>query len=277
MRRSTTTRSSTSSSTRAATPRNRAGRRSRRTPSGRRSPTNRRSTARSSPASSRSSWTRRITPRSNKLNPPPGAREGAHRVIFIDLARALAVVMMIYGHTVSALLASEYRAGPWYDAWTFQRGLTSSLFMLLAGFAFSIATTRHWATHTQFSPALWKRLRRFGLFVLLGYALHFPVSKLWHVWFMSGERWRSLLQVDVLQLIGVTFIAVQLIVLAVRSRRAFMVAALVLAAAIVAATPAVWSVDWESRLPLAVAAYLAPPPTSQFPLFPWVAFVLIGA
>ena len=211
------------------------------------------------------------------MNPPPGAREGAHRVIFIDLARALAVVMMVYGHTVSALLASEYRAGPWFDAWTFQRGLTSSLFLLLAGFAFSIATTRHWATHMQLSAALWKRIRRFGLFVLLGYALHFPVSRLWHLYGTSEERWRSLLQVDVLQLIGVTFIAVQLLVLTVRSRRAFMAATLLLAAAIVAATPAVWSVNWESRLPFAVAAYLVPPPASQVPLFPWAAFVLIGA
>jgi uncharacterized membrane protein len=211
------------------------------------------------------------------LNPPPGAREGAHRVIFIDLARALAVVMMVYGHTVSALLGAEYRAGPWFDAWTFQRGLTSSLFMLLAGFAFSIATTRHWSTHMQLSAALWKRLRRFGLFILLGYALHFPVSRLWHLYGTSEERWRSLLQVDVLQLIGVTFIAVQLLVLTVRSRRAFMAAALLLAAAIVAATPAVWSIDWERRLPFAIAAYLMPPPASQFPLFPWAAFVLIGA
>jgi uncharacterized membrane protein len=211
------------------------------------------------------------------LTPSPGAREGAHRVIFIDLARALAVVMMVYGHTVSALLGAEYRAGPWFDAWTFQRGLTSSLFMLLAGFAFSIATTRHWSTHMQLSAALWKRLRRFGLFILLGYALHFPVSRLWHLYGTSEERWRSLLQVDVLQLIGVTFIAVQLLVLTVRSRRAFMAAALLLAAAIVAATPAVWSIDWERRLPFAIAAYLMPPPASQFPLFPWAAFVLIGA
>ena len=211
------------------------------------------------------------------MTPQTGAREGAHRVIFIDLARALAVVMMVYGHTVSALLAAEYRAGPWFDAWTFQRGLTSSLFMLLAGFAFSIATTRHWTTHMQRSPALWKRVRRFGLFILLGYALHFPVSRLWHLFATTEERWHSFLQVDVLQLIGVTFIALQLLILTVRSRRAFMVATLLLAAAMVAATPAVWSIDWDSRLPFAIAAYLTPPPASQFPLFPWAAFVLIGA
>ena len=69
---------------------------------------------------------------------------GAHRVIFIDLVRALAVAFMLYGHTASALLAPGYQVGRWFDIWQFQRGLTSSLFLLLGGFAFSIATSRRW-------------------------------------------------------------------------------------------------------------------------------------
>ena len=73
----------------------------------------------------------------------------AHRVIFIDLARAVAVFLMIQGHTVSALLAPEYRAGRLFDVWVFQRGLTSCLFLLLSGFAFSIATSRHWPSQVR--------------------------------------------------------------------------------------------------------------------------------
>jgi len=38
--------------------------------------------------------------------PPPGLPGAhAHRVIFIDLARALAAVFMVYGHAIDALLA----------------------------------------------------------------------------------------------------------------------------------------------------------------------------
>ena len=73
-----------------------------------------------------------------------------------------------------------------------------------------------------------KRLRRFGLFVLLGYALHFPVPRFAMLADATDQQWRSFLSVDVLQLIGVTFIAVQLLVLIVQSRRVFMVAAFVL-------------------------------------------------
>ncbi len=203
--------------------------------------------------------------------------QGHHRVIFIDLARAMAVVMMVYGHTVSALLAPEYRTGAWFDLWIFQRSLTSSLFLLLSGFAFSIATTRHWASHTRLTPGVLKRARRFALFILLGYALHFPVRHFADLAYASEERWRSFFVVDVLQLIGVTFLFIQLLVLTVKSRRVFMVVSFVLALAIIYAAPWAWSRDWTASMPDVLAAYLSPSTGSQFPLVPWAGYVLMGA
>ncbi len=185
---------------------------------------------------------------------------------------------MVYGHTISALLAPEYRSGPWYDAWVFQRGLTSSLFLLLSGFAFSIATTRHWALHLHVSPAVVKRLRRFTLFVVLGYALHFPAGNVADARrSVSPDRWRSFLAVDVLQLIGTMFILIQALVMASRSRRVFMVTSFVLAVLMIDFTPSVWRREWTDVLPLALGSYLSPAYGSQFPLFPFAASVLIGA
>ena len=184
---------------------------------------------------------------------------------------------MVSGHTSSALLANTYRTGEWVDVWVFQRGLTSGLFLLLAGFAFSVATARHWPAYTRVSGALLRRLRRFGLFIVLGYALHFPVSHVAELATATDQQWRSFLAVDVLQLIGVTFVAVQALVMVVRTRRAFTVSAFVLAAAVVVAAPTVRNIDWVPLLPLSLAAYLSPATGSQFPLFPWAAFVLVGA
>jgi acyltransferase len=195
----------------------------------------------------------------------------------MDLARALAVVFMVYGHSVDALLAPQYRVGTWFDVWQFQRGLTSCLFLSLSGFAFSIATGRRWTQHVAFSAALARRTRRFLWFVILGYALHFPVQHLAQLATAAPELLRSFLAVDVLQLIGVTFVLVQILVIATRTRRAFMLVALALAASIVITTPVMWGVDWMRRLPLAIAAYLGPSTGSQFPLFPWAAYVLFGA
>jgi uncharacterized membrane protein len=193
------------------------------------------------------------------------------------LARALAAVFMLYGHTVSALLAPRYQTGTWFDIWVFQRGLTSSLFLLLSGFAFSIATGRHWSLHGQTSPAVIRRLRRFALFILLGYALHFPVARFVDLADATPERWRSFLAVDVLQLIGATFIGVQVLVMLTRSRRAFGWTALALAIVAVLSTPWFWSIEWAARVPLSVAAYLSPSAGSLFPVFPWAAYVLLGA
>jgi uncharacterized membrane protein len=208
---------------------------------------------------------------------PASAGPHARRVIFIDLGRALAVVFMLYGHTASALLAVGYQAGPWFEAWQFQRGLTSTLFLLLGGFAFSVATSRHWTLHASWSPAIVRRLRRFALFVVLGYALHFPVGRFVDLPAVGDARWRTFMAVDVLQLIGFTLIALQLLVLIARTRRRFTVVAFASALVMIVATPFVWNVDWTTTLPVGIAAYLNPGVGSLFPLFPWMGFVMLGA
>jgi uncharacterized membrane protein len=203
----------------------------------------------------------------------------AHRVIFIDLARALAVVFMLYGHTIDALLSPAYRVGTWYSVWLFQRGLTSSLFLLLSGFAFSVATSRHWASHLHFSPAVWARTQRFVVLILLGYGLHFPMGRFIDLPWATDAQWTPFLAVDILQLIGVTFIGVQALAMATRSRNVFAATALALAILIVFVSPLVWSVAWTAWLPRAFAAYLFPLQGAilpLFPLFPWSAFLLCG-
>jgi acyltransferase len=205
-----------------------------------------------------------------------GTAAQSRRVIFIDLARALATVFMLYGHAVAALLAPEYQRGTWFEIWVFQRGLTSSLFLLLSGFAFSIATSKHWAAHGHLSSALVRRTRRFLLFIALGYALHFPVQRFADLTSAPNDRWQSFLAVDVLQLIGATFLAVQLLVLATRSRRAFTTALFIATLMAIFLTDWVWSLD-VSHLPTWIASYLSPTTGSQFPLFPWAAFILSGA
>ena len=208
----------------------------------------------------------------------PGAH--AHRVIFIDLARALAVFFMLYGHTIDALLAPAFRAGVWFDAWQFQRGLTSSLFLILSGFAFSIATGRHWSSHVRVTPAWFRRIRRFAWFVFLGYSLHSPVGRAVDYKYATDEAWRTFWAVDVLQLIGVTFIFVQCLVIVARTRTRFTVLALLLAIVFVAVAPVSWATDWSRWLPTWAWGYLAPVLGPSFPLFPaipWSAFILVGA
>jgi hypothetical protein len=184
---------------------------------------------------------------------------------------------MVQGHTLDALLDRAYQSSPWFGVWVFQRGLTSCLFLTLSGFAFSVATSRRWNTHTRLTRASVSRLRRFAFFVLLGYSLHLPARRLADFPGVSEPAWRAFLAVDVLHLIGVSLILLQLLVLLLRTPRTFGIAAFAGCAALAVATPYAWATDWTERLPLWLASYLSPATGSLFPLVPWTAYVLLGA
>jgi acyltransferase len=205
------------------------------------------------------------------------AGAASSRSVFVDLARAVAILMMLQGHTLDAVLAAELRTGDAFYAWSFVRGLASCIFFVVAGFVFSVATHRRWTEHCCWSATIARRFRRFGLFLLLGYALHFPMAKIAHLYGMSEERWRSFLIVDVLQCIAATLAILQVLVWVLRTPRRYTVGAAIGCAAIVGLTPVMWRIDWEYRLPLAIAAYLSPATGSLFPLFPWGAYILLGA
>ncbi len=184
--------------------------------------------------------------------------------------------MMMYGHTVSALLDKTYQRGTWFDLWTFQRGLTSTLFLFLSGFAFSIATMRHWPAHTQLSPGVWKRARRFALFIALGYGMHLPTRRIVDFAYADEAHWRAFLAVDVLQLMGVTLLFMQLLVLISQGRRVFIALSFVVSVVLIAIAPAAWAHDWSNLQPVFVA-YLTPTTGSLFPVVPWAAYALAGA
>lgn len=199
------------------------------------------------------------------------------RVLAVDLARALAVLLMIQGHSLNVLLAPERQANLGLDIWLFIRGLTSCLFFFLSGFAFTVATARRWDSFSAPSARFSRRLRRFGVFLLLGYALHFPVRHLRDLRSLDETGWRSFLQVDVLQTIALSLIGLQLLVLVARTPRRFLWLALASGAGIVLLTPLVWGVPWASFLPLPLASYLSAATGSAFPLFPWAGYLLVGA
>jgi len=199
------------------------------------------------------------------------------RVVFLDLARVAAVLAMVQGHTLHALLDPALRAGPVYDVWVVFRGFTSPSFLLLSGACFAVATLKRWDENVRPSGAVGRRLARFAGFVLLGYALHFPVSDLRDLATVSQARWDGFLQVDVLQAIGVSLLLLQGLVLATRTPRRFGWACAGIAVALFFATGPVHSVDWHRHLPAPLAAYLHLGRGSPFPLVGWAFFPLLGA
>jgi uncharacterized membrane protein len=199
------------------------------------------------------------------------------RVLEVDIARVLATMFMVQGHTLDVLLAPQLRQGFFYNGWLFLRGLTAPTFLLLAGLSFTLASIKHWDSYLQFSQPFFRRVRRFGIFVVLGYAMHLPVSSFRGLATLDAAGWQSWSQVDVLQCIGGTLIFLQILVLLCKTPKRFAKVALGLCAFVVLAAPIFGVIEWRNGVPLSVASYLNFRTGSLFPLFPWAGYILLGA
>jgi hypothetical protein len=199
------------------------------------------------------------------------------RIEAIDLVRVLAMALMIEGHTLDALLHPIYQQAGWYHLWLFCRGFTAPTFMMLSGFSFALATIKRWDHHLSLNNVVLRRLRRFAFFILLGYAMHVPVSSLRHLGTLDRQAWQSWLQVDVLQCIGMTLLLLQLLVWIARTPARFARMSFTSALALVAFSPAIWASGWSSHLPLGISGYLDGSIGSLFPLLPWAAYLFFGA
>jgi uncharacterized membrane protein len=206
-----------------------------------------------------------------------GAATPGGRLLFVDAARAAAVLLMIQGHALNVLLATEYQGTSIAHAWLFVRGLTSCTFFFLAGFSFAVATIRRWDEYRAPTWRLFRRLSRYLALWVFGYAMHLPGGSVAELSRGTPEQWHAFVTVDVLQLIAVTLLVLQGATGLVRSRGGLGVAALAAAASIVVATPVVWTAASPASVPAALGAYLSGSAGSLFPFFPWAAYVFFGA
>jgi hypothetical protein len=113
---------------------------------------------------------------------------------------------------------------------------------------------------------------------LIGYLLHvpvFPARRLFGE--ATPEQWQSFFQVDVLQCIAISLLILQILFLILRDLNRLYFTVLVASVATVVATPVIWTIDFWTVLPWPFAAYMNGVRYSLFPLFPWSAFLFLGA
>ena len=206
-----------------------------------------------------------------------GIEKLPNRIVWADVARVLALLLMVQGHTIDVLLSSALREGHLHDLWLYCRGLTAPTFMFLSGFSFAIASLKRWDSYLIPSPALRKRVTRFLFLIALGYAMHLPVRSVHDFGHVDQGAWHAWLQIDVLQCIGVALLILQTLVFIARDQKRFAIVAACLSGLIVLATPFLWSIKWTHYVPEAVGAYFTGTMGSLFPPFPWAAYVLAGA
>lgn len=204
--------------------------------------------------------------------------EKKHRIIFIDLMRAIAVIQMVQGHTVDVLLDPQYRLTeyPAYFIWNFMRGMTAPIFMFSAGTVFTYLFRLNPEPFEK-NPRVVKGVKRFFLLVGLGYLLRYPTHKIFDFYNVTPERWNTFFAVDVLHLIGFGLLFLMLCALIAEKLKIndgyvfTSVAALFFVLA-----PFMNNVNWLKYFPQPVAGYFYDKTGSLFPLFPWAGYVVMG-
>jgi uncharacterized membrane protein len=204
--------------------------------------------------------------------------EKKNRIIFIDLLRAFAVLMMVQGHTVDVLLSNDHRTfdSPFFVAWYFMRGMTAPVFLFTAGTVFTYLF-RLVNEPFENNPRVLKGIKRFLLLVFLGYLLRYPTPSIIMLTNISDTQWQIFFAVDVLHLIGFGLFFLIICMFIAEKFRLGDYIVFGSAAIIFFGLYAVFeNINWSEFLPLPLAGYMYRGTGSNFPLFPWAGYVLSG-
>jgi len=209
---------------------------------------------------------------------PTQLNSPSQRVVFLDVARAYACVMMVFGHTVESTLMASSRYGPLFTQWDHWRGLTAPLFLFVSGFAFYIATTRYWDDYLKWSPRPFRRLRRALFLLAIGYLLQLPVSNPIHLfkYELSTKGWMAWMRVDILHCIGMNLLLLHLIIFLIRHQRRFLFLLSLAMPLVFLLSPFIWFLNGTVENPSFWNFYLGGNFRSQFPMIPWVGFMYGG-
>ncbi|WP_241759138.1 acyltransferase family protein [Pyxidicoccus parkwayensis] len=190
----------------------------------------------------------------------------------LDGARGLAVLAMVMGHTLDALLTPEARALPWVQNYWAFRGITAPLFLLVAGWAVVAALgTKPNAARDIYG----RRLRRSLLLIFLGYLLHWPGWGAVHDLGWSSQMLSLVFAFDALQCIGFALLFGSTLLALAPPRWGRSGVLLVLAVGIPLVSAAMWR--FGAGLPGPLQQFIGSAEGSRFPFFPWAGFFFAGA
>jgi uncharacterized membrane protein len=208
----------------------------------------------------------------------PDRNASSSRVHLVDLLRLVALLQMVNGHTLDAVVSESIRHGHAFDVYNFFRGLVSVAFMLASGVAFHLTTISRLdrTPRSEPLPGTAKRVRRMLEIIAIGYLLRFPLGAWSDDPVVVEGSWNRLAEIDVLQCIGVSLLSLEALAHALRDRRRTEIGAGVMALVVIALAPLTEGVVAERPLSF-VTGWLSHSSGSIFPFFPWSAYVFLGA
>jgi uncharacterized membrane protein len=197
----------------------------------------------------------------------------SQRLGYLDWLRGITVLVMIEAHTFDAWTLASERARPWFGRLMLLGGMAAPLFLFLAGVAISLSAASQIRRGAAPDVAAHRvELRGWQLF---RYAFLFRLQS----FVLGGFRApRSLLKVDILNVMGPAIALTARLWGAGRSRWARAAWIAVATVAVVLVTPWIRTTPLLDPLPDPLEWYIRPPVgQGAFTLFPWAAFVPAGA
>jgi uncharacterized membrane protein len=199
------------------------------------------------------------------------------RLLFIDLHRGWALLVMIEVHIFNAMLLPELKTTGWWSVLNFINGLVAPSFLFISGFAFMIASQRKLNDFKKYKFDFWRQVGRILLIWGAGYSLHIPFLSLYKIQNeATAQQMQHFFAVDVLQCIAFGLLLMFLLRLVINKERNYNVLISILAVIFVVAAPFLERTDFSGWMPLPLADYLNSVNGSLFPLFPWLGFMLAG-
>jgi uncharacterized membrane protein len=209
--------------------------------------------------------------------PQIASKPGGMRLYALDLARFIAMIMMMQGHTLDALVSNSWidvQVFPW-NLWNFIRGLTAPVFLMVSGAVHVFAMKR--GNDGAMSAESRKKRLRWAFFLLMsGYLLIFPANRIFDLPFLEPQVWRHFFQANILQLTSITLVLVVWLSSITFSVRSLGIWSFIASLVIFLLTPFIQSISWFTFLPEFFGSLLSYSHGSLFPLFPFSGFMFMG-
>jgi uncharacterized membrane protein len=200
------------------------------------------------------------------------------RFAYIDWMRGFACLLMFEVHGYDSWLTNSLRETSFYRYSQFTGTIAAPLFLFLAGASLALVSDR--MRQKGATPGeVERRMAMRGLEIVgLGYLLRLQE----YLMGLPKAPWTDLLRVDILNTIGVSLALMAVVWRICKDRRLIAAVSLAISAAIVLATPALWTTARPRWLPWFLESYINgvhtydEPQVWLFPIFPWTGFAFAG-
>lgn len=204
--------------------------------------------------------------------------KGSSRLFGLDVARLLAMLMMVQGHTVYCLLNEAIvNSDKWYwILWTFIRGFTAPVFLMVSGAVHIFANKRD-AEGKLTKKTYFRRIRICIVLLVVGYLQQFPANNIYDLPYMDTESFYFFWRSNILQVFAITLIILNTIFLFTRNNKTLSYISLGLGISCILLSQITMQIDWFEYMPIPFASFLSIEHGSIFPLIPFSGYIFLGA